>query len=283
MTGLETIAGFAMSYRDGRQVVRTWIAAFLALLVLGSAPGHSQTTLTPGDLKRVNALSGNTIAWAVLRKAVKLGLTDAGLTEIANQNDSVDTISTILALEDPEARLSPILAGAARGGIMAAANSDLVASLGLDGSRPKGMGCLIFGHSPQERSLFADLMKMSEAERTNCASHYGRIRDYWLQAVAKFLRPPDAIDEAMVDVRLGPASGTLASARSILIAGETVHEVAYFLRRTTRFARPLILEGASCGTPVVDIDQNSGQLVLCYELLAELVNPIAASVGGQTQ
>lgn len=252
-----------------------------ALVLVPTFPGQAQTQLTPVDFARVNALSGNTVAWAVLRKAVQLGLTEAGLSDIAGRSDSVDTVATILALEDPEGRLVPILSGAARGGLMAASNTALVASLGLDGGRPRGIACLIYGKAPEERKLLAELVALSEAGRADCARHYGRIRDYWLAAVADFLRPPSARNETPVEVELGPASGTLASARSVLIAGETVHEIAYFLRRLVRYPRPLVLRGTSCGAPAVDIDAVNGQLVVCYELLAELVTPIAASIGEQ--
>jgi len=258
----------------------------VALLAATPGAAQAQTQLTPVDFKRVNALSGNTVAWAVLRKAVAFGLAEAGLGEIASQSDSVDTVATILALEDPEGRLISILSGAARGGQMAAAKPQLVASLGLDGTRPKGIACLIYGNAPQERVLLAELVALSTEVRTSCARHYGRIRDYWLAAVADFLRPPGAqegVEDVAIEVDMGPASGPLASARSVLIASETVHEIAYFLRRAVRYPKPLVLRGTSCGIPVVEIDPAKSQLVVCYELLAELVPPIAASIGAQAQ
>ncbi len=264
--------------------IRTGAGAFaLAFLMAIPLTATAQTQLTPVDFKRVNALSGNTVAWAVLRKAVAWGLTEAGLGEIASQSDSVDTVATILALEDPEGRLVSVLSGAARGGQMAASNAKLVASLGLDGTRPRGMACLIYGNAPQERELLAELLSLSTEGRANCARHYERIRDYWLTAVADFLRLPTSQEDAPVDVDMGPASGVLASARSVLIASETVHEIAYFLRRSVRYPQPLLLKGAICGSPTVEIDPANGQLKVCYELLAELVPPIAASIGEQAQ
>ncbi|VAW12931.1 hypothetical protein MNBD_ALPHA09-3 [hydrothermal vent metagenome] len=265
----------------GRLAGRAFVAATMAMASM--SPGAAQTQLTPTDFARVNALSGNTVAWAVLRKAVELGLAEAGLADIASRSDSVDTVAAILALEDPEGRLVPILSGAARGGQMAASNAALVASLGLDGDRPRGLACLVYGKAPQDRELLAELVALSSAGRANCARHYGRIRDYWLAAVTGFLRAPSAREDALVDVELDPASGTLASARSILIAGETVHEIVYFLRRAVRYPRPLVMRGTSCGVPMVGIDPDSGQLVVCYELLAELVPPIAASIGNQAR
>lgn len=259
------------------------IAFVLAFLTAIPLPATAQTQLTPVDFKRVNALSGNTVAWAVLRKAVAWGLTEAGLGEIASKSDSVDTVAMILALEDPEGRLVSVLSGAARGGQMAASNAQLVASLGLDGTRPRGMACLIYGKAPQDRELLAELLSLSVDARANCARHYGRIRDYWLTAVADFLRLPASQNDAPVDVDMGPAPGVLASARSVLIASETVHEIAYFLRRSVRYPQPLLLKGANCGAPVVGIDPANGQLLVCYELLAELVPPIAASIGAQAQ
>lgn len=260
------------------------LCAALAISVLSVAtPVFAQTQLTPADFKRVNALSGNTVAWAVLRKAVALGLDEAGLTEIAGQPDSVDTIATIIALEDPQGRLVPILSGAARGGLMSVANPDLVSSLGLDGSRPKGIACLVYGRDPEARTLLANLVALSASERQACAAHYARIRDHWMAAVEKFLQNPAEQNPSLVEVELDPASGMLASARSVLIAGETVHEVGYFLRRHARFARPLTLRGTTCGAPRVDIDPANGHLIVCYDLLAELVTQIGRTIGEQAR
>lgn len=256
---------------------------FLALASVFWAPAQAQLQLTPLDFKRVNALSGNTVAWAVLRKSVAIGLNDAGLTKIASQSDSVDTIATILALEDPDNRLVSVLSGAARGGLMSASDATFAATMGLDGGRPKGIACLVYGQSPEERVLLADLVKLSQDERNNCSAHYSRIRDYWMNSIAAFLRRQEEAEGTLIDVELGPASGSLASARSVLIAGETIHEVAYFLRRTTRFSRPLLMRGTSCGAPDIKVDNASGQLVVCYELLTELVTHIGRSIEQSAQ
>lgn len=252
----------------------------MSCALLMPLPAKAQGQLGPADLKRVNALSANTAAWAVLRRAVAIALADAGLSDIATNTDNVDTIATVFALEDPEGRMVPVLSGAARGGIMAAARPDLTVAIGLDGARPRGLACLIFGQAPQERTLLADLVELSSQEREACASHYERIRDYWLEAAGAILRPDGAGEDTSIGLDLAPAGGPLASARSVLIAGETVNEVGYFLSRRVRFAQPLLLSGSACGGARVDVDPSSGRLILCYELFAELAQSIGQSLGG---
>jgi hypothetical protein len=252
----------------------------IALGLLASPSANSQGLLAPAELKKVNALSGNTFAWAVLRKAVAMALAEAGKTDLAADSDSVDTIATVIALEVPDGRLAPVLSGAARGGLMATARPDLLANIGLDGGRATAVGCLVFGQSPAERTLLADLIGLDVAERAACAEHFGRIRAYWLDAAAA-IRLNEGDAESNVEVLYTPASGVLASARSVIIAGETVDEVGYFLRRFVRFPRPVVIAGASCDAPRVEFDAAGGQLRFCYELFGEIAESISQSVGGQ--
>lgn len=251
----------------------------IAVVAFISPCADAQTNLTPADLKRVNALSGNTFAWAVLRKSIAMALESAGEAELAARADSVDTIAAILALEDPENRLMPVLSGASRGGLMAADRAELVGSIGLDSGRALGLACLVYGQAPVERELLANLVQLAASDRGACAQHYTRIRDHWLEAAAAIRIAPGDV-QSDVSVEYGPASGSLASARSVIIAGETVDEVGFFLSRTIRFASPVRLAGTSCGKTEVEIDAAGGQVTFCYELLGELVESIGRSIGG---
>lgn len=277
---------------DGRVLARRrngvapWLAAALGLALMLMAPATpARAQLGAGQLQKVHALTVNTAAWAVLRKLVGLVARDAGLETIANSPDAVDTISVILALSDAERRLDPVLAGAVRAGLTAhpvtAAPSATFSSLGLSRGRALGVACMIFGQSPDNRQKFAALVGLDERNKALCPRDFQAIASYWQPRMSGLLRGPNNDLGFGVKVQLDPAGGSAATARLLLESGQTLQQVAAISTARLALRRDLTIRGADCGEKQVMTPGNSGQIVICYNLMADIANAVAVRLTGQ--
>lgn len=261
-----------------------WFAPILLVFCLSVAlPGPAWAQLGAGQLQKVHALTVNTAAWAVMRQVVATVARDAGLATIADSPDAVDTASVVIALSDAERRLDAVLAGAARGGLAAgraARASGTFARLGLARGQAMGIACLIYGRAPQDRQGFATLVGLSAREKSLCPRDYQAISTYWMSRIGGLLRTPQTGSRFGVSVQLDPAGGGAATARALLVAGQTLEQVAGVANARLALRRNLTIRASNCDNTGSAISSRSGQIILCYKMLADIANDVAQGIGG---
>jgi hypothetical protein len=255
------------------------LAAAIGILVVLAAPVGVRAQLGPGDLQVAHALTANTAAWAVLRRAVRHLAGKAVIEGGPISPDTADTLTVLLALEDGEGRLEPVLAGAARGALTALRADDpeidrLFAGQGLTLSRARAIACLVFGSAPEEMTALAEATELTEAEQDACPASYARFRDHWVPRAFALRRAVSPVEAKPVSVDLRVAGGVMASVRAILIAGQTIDAVGTFVSRALVAQEPMRIEGKSCGASEVTLDEAASRITLCYELVADLAGAI---------
>ncbi|MHA1523207.1 MAG: hypothetical protein ACTSY1_02230 [Alphaproteobacteria bacterium] len=255
---------------------------FLAVLLVLPVPARAQ--LGAGQLQKVHALTVNTAAWAVLRQVIATLARDAGLTAIADSSDAVDTATVVVALNDDQRRLDAVLAGSVRAGLVAqrapAQASGTFAQLGLSRGQALGIACIIFGQSPEKRRRFATLVGLSARDQSLCPRDYQAISNYWLGRLSGILRAPGAGSQFSVAVQLDPAAGGAATARALLIAGQTLEQVAGVANSRLALRRNFTIRGTNCNASGGAISSRSGQIILCYKMLADIANDVARGIVG---
>lgn len=245
------------------------------------SPAGASAQLGAGDLQRAHALTANSAGWVALRGAIREVAIAAGVVGDESPEETADTLAVLLALEDGGGRLDAIIIGAARAAVTAHAASDsavdrVFAEQGLTLARARAISCLVFGQAPEERASIAPALGLNEDEIGYCPTAYGRFRDHWLTEAAA-MRAADNGPGQPATVELAPAGGVMASARSVLAAGQTLDEVAAFITNAIASPRALAIRAADC-TREAAPEPAADEVRVCYDLIGELAAGIERGI-----
>ncbi len=146
----------------------------------------------------------------------------------------------------------------------------------FSGQRAYHVTCLLVGHNPERYAPIADLMQMPEQRRELCGDVSARALASWRAQLALHLRSSEDPEGAEIAITYNQPDAGLETTVAIMMRDTQFLEGAANVLKQD-FAPPRALEfvGATCGGPGLYFAVDEGQLVICYELAASLVEAFA--------
>jgi hypothetical protein len=225
----------------------------------------------------VEFVSGNML-FVLLHELGHAVITQMGLPVLGRMEDAADTFAVFMLLGMGSEFSHRALVDAAEGWFLAArrdektgARTAYYSEHGLNEQRAYQIVCLMVGSDAEKFRDLADETNLPEDRRHTCLGDYSNAVFSWNLLLEPHRRAPDQ-PKTQIDVIYGPAEDGMTAirdvARSILLL-ETVagHAADQFV-----WPRPLTLEMQSCGFPNARWDIRTRQVILCYELGADLAN-----------
>ena len=219
---------------------------------------------------------GNSI-WILYHEIGHLLVNEFQLPVLGREEDAVDHLATVTLLEGADEQMDNYLADAVDGFFLSARikrnnNSDRMffAGHGLDEQRAYEVACLMLGNDERAFTPLADSINLPVQDRERCPNAYQLARSSWLSVMeghtGGWLSKP-AKDAVLFEY--GAASAKHAEAKSILENAEVLEAAAEYLSGQYVFPRQVMIRTEECGDSNAYFEPNSGEVVLCYELVEE--------------
>ena len=230
---------------------------------------------------------GNAV-WILYHEIGHLLINEFQLPVLGREEDAVDHLATVLLLEAADQENDQYLTDAIDGFFLSARvrarvdTSRLVSSgHGLDEQRAFEVVCLMLGNDARSFGPLADSVEMPEGERGRCAHAYGLARSSWFTVLeANTGGWFNRADPKSVAINYGPAGRANVSARTILEGASVLERAADFLGRTYTFPREVALRAEECGEVNAFFEPDTGEVVICYELVEDFRSLLAGYFEG---
>ncbi|WAJ27210.1 DUF4344 domain-containing metallopeptidase [Antarcticirhabdus aurantiaca] len=209
------------------------------------------------------------------------------LPVLAREEDAVDNLATLLALEDYDRSDDGGVLGYAVYGWELAVNEDgedapdastLYDVHSLNAQRAFTMVCLLVGKDKAVFGEAATSWGMDDERQDGCAEDYAQAKASW-DMVLKPHRVAQAGPGASIEVVYEPASAGTAGAKQILRSGKVLERFAARMEAEYSMPEDVVLKAADCGTDNAYYDSSEGSVTVCYELVDYYVNQYMQAPG----
>lgn len=266
---------------------------FLAFLVLAgparaTMPAH-ESPQTDTDAEQF-ALSN--LTFALYHEMGHLLIDRFSLPVLGNEEDGADNIATILLLANGSETGNGLLLQVRQGWLGLAqapslsktGETELAAFLrphSPDALRAGRIGCLLVG---SHRDMFAHValeMGLDEGGVARCAGRLGRMVQGWLRLRAAFMNRTSARSGAVPEPEAATGEtirivydqqDAFADIREMMIQDRLLEKAARGVLAGYELERPVTLHAMACGTPNAFYDPSKGEIQVCYELGAQLLD-----------
>lgn len=195
------------------------------------------------------------------------------LPVLAREEDAVDNLATLMAMDDFNRDEDSVLFNAAQGWFMSAAAkgdaafdaSDFYDEHSLDKQRTYAMLCLMVGSDKEKFGALATDAGMPDRRQDRCAGDYGQAKRSWDAVLAPYATPNEG--EPKITVVYTEPSEATEDGRDILRTNEVLEIVARKIEAGYTLPNPITIEGADCGQENAFYDPSQAKLTVCYELV----------------
>lgn len=249
---------------------------FLSALVLAAA-GCSPVAdggPAPPEIAAVSGedyVAGN-LLFTAFHEAGHLLIAEFELPVLGREEDAVDNLATLLLLpeeKDPDGE--KLILAAAQGWFDSAAEADgeepaWWGEHGIDQQRGFQILCLLAGADESAFGAAARAAGMPQERIEACAGEYDAVAASWDKLLSPHILDDGENSAVRIDVRYDPAPANLADAAALLRGSEILEGLAETLQTSFRIKRPVTLKGAVCGEANAFWDNETRELIMCYEL-----------------
>lgn len=195
------------------------------------------------------------------------------LPVLAKEEDAVDNLATLMALDDYNRDDDPILIDAAAGWV-AALKGDDYAAMGasdffdehsVNAQRAYAMICVLVGSDHEKFTGIATSFGLDADRQESCRGDYRQTKSSW-DRVMKPHRKRNRGEPRIAVVYEENGEATQDGA-DILRDNEVLETVAKRVERMYTLPRPITFKGADCGEDNAYYSAGDGTVTLCYELV----------------
>lgn len=195
------------------------------------------------------------------------------LPVLAREEDAVDNLATLLALDDYNRDGDPILIDAAAGWIAAMSGDnygqmqagDFFDEHSVNAQRAYTMICLLVGSDAKEFGEIATNFGLAPERQERCAGDYAQTKASW-DAVLAPQRTPNTGEPQITIVYDEPSEATKDGA-DILRDNEVLEIVAKAIEAAYTLPSAITFRGADCGEDNAFYNSGDASVTLCYELV----------------
>lgn len=195
------------------------------------------------------------------------------LPVLAKEEDAVDNLATLMALDDYNRSDDPILSDAAAGWIASIKEEDY-ASMGasdffdehsINAQRAYAMICLLVGSDFDKFTEIATNFGLDKDRQEGCSGDFQQTKAAW-DGVMKPHRKPNT-GEPKITVEYAEPSEATKEGADILRANEVLETVARTVESVYTLPEDITFEGADCGEDNAYYSAGNASVTLCYELV----------------
>ena len=195
------------------------------------------------------------------------------LPVLAREEDAVDNLATLLALDDYNKDGDPILIDAAAGWIAAMSGEDygqmqagdFFDEHSVNAQRAYTMICLLVGSNAKEFGKIASNFGLEPERQERCAGEYEQTKASW-DAVLKPYQEPNK-EESLITVVYDEPAKTTKDGADILRDNEVLETVAKAIESAYTLPSAITFRGADCGEDNAYYSSGDASVTLCYELV----------------
>lgn len=248
----------------------------LAATVLPAAAA----TLSARQQSEAEEFAINNALFILHHEAAHLLFDRLGLPVLGREEDAADNLATYVLLRQGSPAADKTLADAARGwhlygklygGDLSA--EDFYDEHSLDGQRAYQIVCLMVGSKRQGFREIATEYRIDLDRQESCERDYA-LAERSLDTVLKDHRAAPDATPVEVQVSYGPASETLAHARTILEKSRILEQVADELRANYALEGKVRINARRCNEVNAYYDSDTAEIILCYEMIDDLLTMI---------
>lgn len=195
------------------------------------------------------------------------------LPVLAKEEDAVDNLATLMALDDYNNNDDPILIDAAAGWIASIKDEDY-ASMGasdffdehsINAQRAYAMICLLVGSDFEKFTAIATNFGLDKDRQESCSADYGQTKASWDRVMMPHREPNKGAPRITVAYE-EPGTATKDGA-DILRDNEVLETVAKTIEGAYTLPTPITFKGADCGEDNAYYQSGEASITLCYELV----------------
>ncbi|MFC3228743.1 DUF4344 domain-containing metallopeptidase [Marinibaculum pumilum] len=257
------------------------VLALLPTAVAGGAWGADDPELTEEEAEDlVLFVNGNTL-FTLYHELGHALVHRLEIPVLGREEDAVDSLAGWLMVpEEPDAEAEELLMAAGDGHALAAyyGEDDELAfwdEHSMDLQRFAAIYCLLYGSDPEGFAELADDIEMPDGDRERCPATYAQVEASWLSVLAPHLRdgPGDRPGGGRIVVRFEVPGAELDPALKDLVEVPGLMQAA-----ADDLSAQLVLPGdipvlfKTCGEENAFYDPETGQVEMCYELIAWFVD-----------
>ena len=258
--------------------VRSQALAFglaFALAGAGVAPAWAADKKTEEAAEIATFVLGNTL-FTLYHELGHALIDKLGIPVLGKEEDAVDGLATLLMLpEDSDDRSDELILAAADGYGLAhdQGSEDELAfwdSHSLDLQRYGAVNCLIFGSDPEGFADLAKQIEMPESEQARCPETYEQTLASWVALLDQHFREDDDDEDGgRIHIRFDPPDGDIDPALvAFLKASPVIAEAVAGVAESVILPEDFNVVFASCGTINAFYDPGTGDVTMCYEIVA---------------
>lgn len=197
------------------------------------------------------------------------------LPVLAKEEDAVDNLATLMALEDYNRDGDPIITDAAYGWMAWMRNEDISSMSASDffdehsisTQRAFQMICVLGGSDREEFGHIAAQFGLDSGRMDRCEAEYEQTRSGW----EKLLKPHYKANtgKPMITVVYGEAGKDTTDARDILIDNDVLHTVARTVEARYTLPSAVTFQAMDCGSVNAYWSLSDTTIILCYEIVED--------------
>ncbi len=261
------------------------IIAVFALLLSASARAQDLPTMLNGlpndKLTQTMTFVGGNIRFALLHEAGHMLISELGLPVLSSEEDAVDTLSTLVLLNNDDSDLEQALWSASAGWMMAGDESDANGDApeywdvhGLNKQRGYNIICLMYGSNPYRYLISANAFNLPDSRRNGCELEYQKRARSWEKILSGQMITGEK--PSPFTVRYEPTDNPMLSYFAAYAKNNKLLEmVDTMLTGSFSLNTGIRLTAKECGVVNAFWAPETRELTLCYELMywhAEMIS-----------
>lgn len=254
--------------------LRKVVLAAFALLVGFGMPA-SAVELTADDRHNAMIYTWDNAVFTLYHEIGHMLIDLYQLPVLAKEEDGVDNLATLMALEDYKRDDDPIILDAAYGwvawmrrdDIAGMSQSDFFDEHSISTQRAFQMICVLVGSDKAEFGEIATRFGLSDQRQDRCAGEFAQTKRSWDAVMAPHRTANEG--EPRVTVSYGAAGAATKTSRDILVENEVLETVAATIEGLYTLPEPIELIAADCGVVNAFYAPGARTITLCYEIVQQ--------------